>query len=130
MQRELALLRVTHAPQLFASPKPGEKPKSDKRKGASRKEYGIEQLRMTVQDLQHVMRNLGEPLTEDQVIDMASVCRRRGFSSFDVARADLRGGHHREEGLRLGRVQGYGACLLRVFLVLFGSFQITAQMEA
>ena len=73
--RESTRCNGYRAPQLFASPKPGEKPKSDKRKGASRKEYGIEQLRMTVQDLQHVMRNLGEPLTEDQVVDMASARR-------------------------------------------------------
>ena len=53
--------------RLFASPKPGEKPGGE---GKNKKEFAIEQLRMTVADLQKVMHNLGEPLSEEQVVDM------------------------------------------------------------
>ena len=55
--------------RLFASPKPGAKLSGE---GKNKKEYAIEQLRMTVADLQKVMHNLGEPLSEEQVVDMVS----------------------------------------------------------
>jgi hypothetical protein len=58
--------------RLFASPKPGEKPGGE---GKNKKEFAIEQLRMTVADLQKVMHNLGEPLSEEQVVDMVRRAR-------------------------------------------------------